>query len=901
MEPVEEDFPRGGTTKKSSGSKIVVEHVDNLFQVESFSVCVQPYLSRVILTLNTAAKSVEIIHLKNLKEGMLFLGCVKEVTDFEVTVSLPCGLQGFLSIKNICDSYTKLLSEQLDSEVDTEEICSLLHLFHVGMLLRCVVAKLDVAKGGLLSIQLSINPKLLNKNLSSSSVNAGMVLSGCVESVEDHGCIIDIGISGTKAFLPEEAMKSKQNKTEVGQYVTAQVEEVKNSGRVVRLVLNPSVCADVKHGWNLTNLLPGLVLRVTKHGLLLDFLSSFSGQVDFLHMEREQSRSRVLIQVRACVLYIDPSTRLVGLSLRSYLVQAGSAIDPSSPAADRIGEVVSECKMTALHHMSGAMLELPDKTPAFVHRNCLKEPNEEANENKLFAKPEHTCRILDFSLMDQIYFVTLRRRVIEKPFFRYADFHAGQVVEGIVSVLLSHGMVVHLSDHIKGLVPCTHLSDIILKNPEKKYVEGMKVKCRVLSVEAENKKLYLSRKKTLVESSLPLFLSYADARPGRVSHGCIVCIKEFGCIVRFYNNVKGLVPFSELSSEPTISPEGDFYVGQVLKVKVLQCDPVKGKMLLSFRAAVEGDTEEVAKPQLDCEDGKVLEAKLVKKLVNGLEVSILPDEICAVLPTVHFSDHVSNCPLLWDSLQEGDIISNLVCFNKNKQNIMLTKKPTVRWSLEEGVVAKEFSEVTVGMQLIGWIKNIMSYGVFVEFPYGLIGLAPKSAMSDKFVQDTMTTFQLGQTVFAKVTNLDEEKQRFLVTLKMSEIITPDGDAQTRLINGLQERRAVNEMLAIKGLPQDALWWYMKLAALSVGQKLKLTVEGVTENEATFKSDDLNGVTFLANKHHRMGVNLTAGQKVGAVILHVDILSARVQVSVLPKLLEKKKSVGVPHLCLLVLL
>lgn len=40
--------------------------------------------------------------------------------------------------------------------------------------------------------------------------------------------------------------------------------------------------------------------------------------------------------------------------------------------------------------------------------------------------------------------------------------------------------------------------------------------------------------------------------------------------------------------------------------------------------------------------------------------------------------------------------------------------------------AKEFSEIKVGMQLIGWIKNIMPYGVFVEFPHGLVGLAPKS-------------------------------------------------------------------------------------------------------------------------------------------------------------------------------
>lgn len=73
------------------------------------------------------------------------------------------------------------------------------------------------------------------------------------------------------------------------------------------------------------------------------------------------------------------------------------------------------------------------------------------------------------------------------------------------------------------------------------------------------------------------------------------------------------------------------------------------------------------------------------------------------------------------------------------------------------------------------------------------------AMTDKFIRDTTNTFQVGQTVIAKVTNLDEEKRRFLVTLKISEVISPQGDAQTRLINGLQERRAVTEMLVMKGM------------------------------------------------------------------------------------------------------
>lgn len=37
------------------------------------------------------------------------------------------------------------------------------------------------------------------------------VLSGCVDSVEDHGCIIDIGVKGTKAFLPKKAAQLHSN------------------------------------------------------------------------------------------------------------------------------------------------------------------------------------------------------------------------------------------------------------------------------------------------------------------------------------------------------------------------------------------------------------------------------------------------------------------------------------------------------------------------------------------------------------------------------------------------------------------------------------------------------------------------------------------------------------------
>ena len=58
--------------------------------------------------------------------------------------------------------------------------------------------------------------------------------------------------------------------------------------------------------------------------------------------------------------------------------------------------------------------------------------------------------------------------------------------------------------------------------------------------------MLLTHKKTLVDSSLPVITDYSDAARGVSCHGYITAIKDFGCFVAFYNNVKGLVPRSEL-------------------------------------------------------------------------------------------------------------------------------------------------------------------------------------------------------------------------------------------------------------------------------------------------------------------------------------------------------------------
>lgn len=45
--------------------------------------------------------------------------------------------------------------------------------------------------------------------------------------------------------------------------------------------------------------------------------------------------------------------------------------------------------------------------------------------------------------------------------------------------LQKQGAYVRITNHIKGLIPRNHLADVVLKNPEKIFTSGLRVKCRV--------------------------------------------------------------------------------------------------------------------------------------------------------------------------------------------------------------------------------------------------------------------------------------------------------------------------------------------------------------------------------------------------------------------------------------
>ncbi|XP_051837292.1 protein RRP5 homolog isoform X1 [Antechinus flavipes] len=914
MASQEDSFPRGGSKKKAHPEKTPqqpIEH-DNLFDVPTEEGSRKRKRSQEQGAKNKRSKaekkgssrpeveSCGILSIEALTEGMRLLGCVKEINNLELVISLPNGLWGYVQATNISDAYTKKLNEQLDQEEPLEDLAPLSELFPPGLLVRCVVSSLTSASKKK-SIKLSLNPKDVNRVLSPASLKPGMLLTGTVHSVEDHGYLVDIGVTGTKAFLPWQKeqeyvkQKNKGTKLRVGQYLNCLIEEVKGNGGSVLLSTIQSVVsaaiATEEQNWTLDNLLPGLVVKaqvqkVTPHGLTLSFFSSFTGLVDFMHLDSKKAGHYFQTQmVRACILSVHPRTKCVRLTLRSSFLQAGRPI--THLCHHLVGAMLDDVPVQGFFAKAGATFRLKDGSLAYARIIHLSQTEKSFKPEKFKPGNMHKCRVIDYSPMDDLALLSLKTSIIEAPFLRYHDLHPGQVVKAKVFALRSYGMIVKVTEEIKGLVPTLHLADVQIRNPQKKYRLQDEVKCRVLTCDPENKKLLMTLKKTLVESSLPALTSYKQAKPELQTHGFISSIKDSGCVVKFYNDVRGLVPKRELGAQPISTPGEVFYVGQVVKVTVLNSEPEQERMLLSFRLFSDKETEGPAQSQkkVTIKVGQLVDVKVKKKTEKGLEVSILPNNIRALLPTTHLSDSVTNSQLLYSWLRAGDVLHRVLCLSHSDGHIVLCRKPALISAVESGQDPKVFSEFQPGMLLTGFVKSIKAYGVFVQFPSGLSGLAPKSALSDKFVTTVSDHFVEGQTVVAKVTNVYEEKERMLLSLRLSDVCQEDAAVSSLalLSQWLEELQGVRSLMSSR----DSMLT-QTLAEITPGLLMDLVVQDMSsDGSLMFSSGSVPGLVLRASKYHQGGKVMDPGQRTKAVVLHVDTLKSEVHVSLRQELVNRK--------------
>ena len=89
---------------------------------------------------------------------------------------------------------------------------------------------------------------------------------------------------------------------------------------------------------------------------------------------------------------------------------------------------------------------------------------------------------------------------------------------------------------------------------------------------------------------------------------------------------------------------------------------------------------------------------------------------------------------------------------------------------------EKVADLKAGMVLEGVVTNVAAFGAFVDVGVHQDGLVHVSAMSDRYVSDPHEVVRSGQVVRVKVVDVDVERQRIGLSLRLND--APAGDAGT---------------------------------------------------------------------------------------------------------------------------
>lgn len=123
-------------------------------------------------------------------------------------------------------------------------------------------------------------------------------------------------------------------------------------------------------------------------------------------------------------------------------------------------------------------------------------------------------------------------------------------------------------------------------------------------------------------------------------------------------------------------------------------------------------------------------------------------------------------------------------------------------TFKEGV--EKISDLTPGMILEGTVTNVAAFGAFVDVGVHQDGLVHVSAMSEKFVSDPHEVVRSGQVVKVKVMEVDVDRQRIGLSLRLNDEPGQAPKKAPRQQNRQQNRQPKKQQPAAGGSMADAL-------------------------------------------------------------------------------------------------
>ncbi|RFU79568.1 rrna biogenesis rrp5 [Trichoderma arundinaceum] len=764
---------------------------------------------------------IESLNFKRLVKGSLVLGQVIRINNLNLEVSLPNNLIGHASIVSISEQLTNRLQGGANKEGDSDEEessdendVSLKSIFNVGQYVRAyVVSTTDGSTGGKgkRKIELSLRPNETNSGLEKDDVVPNSTVMASVVSVEERGCVMDLGIPNLNGFLPNGEVDPliDQERLQPGAVFLCQVTG-KGSNKIAQLSLKQDKLGSTKafpaDATTINTFLPGTLVSVLVsenegRGLAGKIMGAVDATADLIHSgigpndTNLQAKYKIGSKIKARVICNFPTAKdpKLGISLLPHIMsltrkhQDADSEDKTRLPIDLmpISSFVEKCTVRHVEADIGLFVDTGIAgLGGFVHISRVKDGKVDAlyeTSGPFKVGSVHRGRIVGYNEMDGLFSISFAKTLLEQQYIRLEDIPLGSIINGEIEKLVIKeqgvsGLIIKIADGISGFVPERHLSDVRLQHPEKKFREGMKVKARVLSLNFAKRQMRLTLKKTLVNSEAPTIKSYDDVKIGMQTLGTIVKVQQNGAHIQFYGNLKGFLPVSEMSEAYIRDPMEHFRVGQVVSVHALEVDPEARRLIVSCKdPSAFGLEKQTALKNLKL--GDVVSAKVTQKTEDQIFVELVDSQLKAILPVGHLTDKsTSKNQYAWKRISTGQTLSNLMVIekNENRRAIILTQKPSLVKASQDGNLLKSFQDAKVGAVVQGFVRNITVTAVFVQFAGSLNALLPRGRLSADVQSQPDFGLRKYESIEVRIISTIPDLKRILVAPADAPVVEADG-------------------------------------------------------------------------------------------------------------------------------
>ena len=235
-----------------------------------------------------------------------------------------------------------------------------------------------------------------------------------------------------------------------------------------------------------------------------------------------------------------------------------------------------------------------------------------------------------------------------------------------------------------------------------------------------------------------------------VVEGTVISIDKKEVVVNIGYKSDGIIPASEFRYNP------DLKVGDKVEVYVEDQEDKKGQLVLSHKKARLNKSWELINKALD--NDEIIQGYIKCRTKGGMIVDVFGIE--AFLPGSQIDVH----PIRdYDVFVGKTMEFKVVKINQEFRNVVVSHKALIEAELE--AQKKEIiSHLEKGQVLEGTVKNITSYGVFVDLG-GVDGLVHITDLSWGRVSDPHEVVALDQKIKVVILDFDEEKKRIALGVK----------------------------------------------------------------------------------------------------------------------------------------